>query len=191
MTPPNPDRTSVYTARDSAGNILYIGISNQSMTRLAHHSRLSEWWPFVAGLDIEHHPTRTSALDRESSLIAEHTPPFNRDQNEGYEGIRRAYYQSRGLPVPQDPVDRKAGAKATVVATTVAPRVERVVCLADAAYHLNMSKEALAKACAAGNSPVVCARRPRGRSTEWIFSALSIEDYIRDFFSEGAARAAG
>lgn len=100
MSPNSSRPFSVYIARDKFGAILYVGITSSALIRLVAHARLSEWWPFVASQQIEHHASRPAALERETMLIRMHRPPFNVAQNEGHENLRAAYYRLRGLPTP-------------------------------------------------------------------------------------------
>lgn len=84
------DHTSVYLYYDKRGVLLYVGITKRNIARNDEHS-VKEWWPFVAEQKIEHHPSREVALARETMLIREHRPPFNRQQNPDYLRLRDAY----------------------------------------------------------------------------------------------------
>lgn len=83
--------TSVYLYRDSRGLLLYVGITKQGPGRQDQHAASSRWWHYVASSEIEHHPTREAALERERQLIIEFCPPFNRQHNQRAEEVEWAY----------------------------------------------------------------------------------------------------
>jgi predicted GIY-YIG superfamily endonuclease len=85
--------TTVYIARDRAGTVLYIGITGTGVTRGAQHWKNSEWWQYSLTEDKEHYPTRRQALVREAELIRRHRPPFNKQQNPGWENLHRKYLE--------------------------------------------------------------------------------------------------
>ena len=92
---PQDSPTSVYKYYDAHGLILYVGITSRGTTRNGEHNRDKEWWPFVVRQEVEHHPTRAAALDRERSLIRRYRPPFNVVHNLGHEETRSAYLTFR------------------------------------------------------------------------------------------------
>lgn len=67
----------VYTVRDWADAIIYIGMTNDICRRMTAHSRNSVWWPDAAGVTWELWPTRPRAAKREAELIKEHRPVWN------------------------------------------------------------------------------------------------------------------
>lgn len=71
------DPTSVYRYFDSAGQLLYVGITGRGVTRQFEHARSKEWWPLVATSDVTHFATRKAALAEEAYQIRWNQPPFN------------------------------------------------------------------------------------------------------------------
>lgn len=85
------ERTSVYQYFDARGVILYAGITAQGPGRQNQHNKTAEWWDFVASQAVEHYDTREVAQARETMLIRQHRPPFNRQQNPDHPKLRGAY----------------------------------------------------------------------------------------------------
>lgn len=77
------ERTALYRLYDAAGQLLYIGITNNPANRWRRHAQASLWWPKVASKDVEWHPDRQCALDAERRLIEAHHPPHNSNWNTG------------------------------------------------------------------------------------------------------------
>lgn len=88
-TPAEP--TSVYLYRDAHGLLIYVGMTGRGMGRQVKHNRRAEWWKFATRQEIEHHPDRPAAAERELSLIREHLPPFNIVGNPEHAERRAAY----------------------------------------------------------------------------------------------------
>lgn len=76
------DIVGLYTMRDLAGFIIYIGISKSPLDRFRGHASESPWWPFVRRIDIDYFADREEALDAEAAAIHEHQPPFNIDHTD-------------------------------------------------------------------------------------------------------------
>jgi len=70
-------QTSVYSAYDAAGSLIYVGISGNWGRRWAQHAERSEFFRLVVRLEIENLPSRAEALVREADLIAQRSPRFN------------------------------------------------------------------------------------------------------------------
>lgn len=85
------EATSVYLYRDARGVLLYVGITSQGPRRQNQHAGNTEWWKYVATQDVEHYGSRHDAKVRESILIREERPPFNRQENPGWPETRHAY----------------------------------------------------------------------------------------------------
>lgn len=87
------DGCALYRHFDSAGMLLYVGISIAHITRMQQHRRKSPWFARIAQIRIEHFPTRESALAAERHAIETEKPFFNRKGGRprlGYE-VREIY----------------------------------------------------------------------------------------------------
>ncbi len=70
-------RGFVYTARDVAGNVLYVGTTRDVNARMVAHRRTSRWWAFHATLEVEEFATLDEASAAENDGICRHDPPYN------------------------------------------------------------------------------------------------------------------
>ena len=70
-------RGFVYTARDVAGNVLYVGVTRNVERRMKAHRRSSRWWRLHSTLEVEEFATLEEAADAEDRAICRHDPPFN------------------------------------------------------------------------------------------------------------------
>jgi len=68
--------TCLYRFYDSAGRLLYVGITMDLSRRLAKH-RQRDWWPDVAEADYEYFPGREAAKSAERVAIATEDPIHN------------------------------------------------------------------------------------------------------------------
>lgn len=68
---------TLYRVYGTHGELLYVGITVDPKTRLAHHRRQKPWWPDVARVVEEVHPDRTAALAAETVTIAFENPLHN------------------------------------------------------------------------------------------------------------------
>lgn len=68
----------LYRQYDAAGDLLYIGITNEWDRRAGEHGRLSPWWSEVARVTHESFPDRASAMQAEKAAIRSEDPVFNR-----------------------------------------------------------------------------------------------------------------
>lgn len=93
------EKTSVYLYYDKLGVLLYVGITKRGPVRNDEHTA-KEWWPFVARQEIEHHDSRDVALARETMLIRQNRPPFNKQQNPEHPRLRAAYLTLFGPRTP-------------------------------------------------------------------------------------------
>ena len=100
--------TSVYLYFDKLGVLLYVGITKRGITRQDEHT-LKEWWPFVAKQEIEHYDSREVAAARETMLIKERRPPFNKQQNRDHARLREAYLTLFSERTPLLPADERCG----------------------------------------------------------------------------------
>jgi predicted GIY-YIG superfamily endonuclease len=69
--------TALYRLRNSAGQLLYVGISSKPPQRWGQHAADKEWWPEVADLSLEWLESRSAALDAESHAIRTEKPLHN------------------------------------------------------------------------------------------------------------------
>lgn len=76
-----PDPTSVYKYYDRNNLLLYVGITRRGTQRNREHDATKIWWRFVVRQEVEHHPHRMAALQREKHLIRKFRPPFNKQHN--------------------------------------------------------------------------------------------------------------
>jgi hypothetical protein len=73
------DRTALYRFFDSAGALLYVGITASPSTRFTLHSKKSPWWKYVdhARTAVEYHETRILAAAAELAAIKSEGPKWN------------------------------------------------------------------------------------------------------------------
>lgn len=83
--------TSVYLYRDNGGLLIYVGITSKTTLRNVQHNKTKEWWKYVSSQEVEHYPTRKLALERETRLITQYSPPFNVQQNAHHAEMKAAY----------------------------------------------------------------------------------------------------
>jgi predicted GIY-YIG superfamily endonuclease len=83
--------TSVYLYQDAHNVLIYVGITKQGPGRQNQHNSSADWWRYVAHQDVEHYDTRDEAKARETWLIKNRRPPFNRQENPEWPELRRAY----------------------------------------------------------------------------------------------------
>lgn len=69
--------TALYRAWSSAGELLYIGISDSPWQRFTQHAGDKPWWPQVAHLDVEWYPAREIAEQAERDAIRAEFPRHN------------------------------------------------------------------------------------------------------------------
>ncbi|MFE7106604.1 GIY-YIG nuclease family protein [Streptomyces sp. NPDC057575] len=86
-----PKRTALYRLYDTAGQLLYVGISSQPKKRWSAHSRDKHWWGDVARKEVEWFETRKSAERVEKAEIQDEKPKWNRNLN----GDRRWELQTK------------------------------------------------------------------------------------------------
>ena len=69
----------LYRHFDGAGNLLYVGVSHQSLVRLNQH-KSSSWFREISRVEIEHCQTREYAEFLEADAISREKPRYNRVQ---------------------------------------------------------------------------------------------------------------
>lgn len=77
-------RIRLYRAYDSAGRLLYVGISLCALTRLTNHRTQSEWFAEVRRLEIEPFSSRKLAEEAEREAVQAESPIFNKIRFIGY-----------------------------------------------------------------------------------------------------------
>jgi predicted GIY-YIG superfamily endonuclease len=70
-------RGYVYTARDAAKNVLYVGTTRDVSGRMAAHRRTSRWWPLHATIEVQEFETLEEAAAAENDGICRHDPRFD------------------------------------------------------------------------------------------------------------------
>lgn len=69
--------TTLYRFFEDGGILLYVGISESAIQRMAQHSADKAWWSEVATVSIEHYSTRPDAMAAEKSAIQSERPLYN------------------------------------------------------------------------------------------------------------------
>lgn len=71
-------KTWVYRHSNEAGELLYVGVSNDPMMRTRTHEKGTDWFDEVKRIDVESFPTREEALEAEAHAIIALNPRYNR-----------------------------------------------------------------------------------------------------------------
>lgn len=79
--PESPERTALYRLSDADGNLLYVGITNDTKRRFASHRRTKAWWSEVANEEIVWCTSLPDAERAEKAAIAEGKPRYNVSAN--------------------------------------------------------------------------------------------------------------
>lgn len=75
--------TCLYRHFDAAGNLLYVGVSSDSLRRTRDHNKRAPWMRQIATITIEWFPSTPAALDAEEKAIKAQRPKFNIVHNRG------------------------------------------------------------------------------------------------------------
>lgn len=70
----------VYEARDSDGNVMYVGRSWRLLRRIGEHARVASWLSDVDVVKLHHCPTDDHMVNLERALIRKLRPKFNRTE---------------------------------------------------------------------------------------------------------------
>ncbi len=97
--------TTLYRLFDKSGALLYIGISDRALRRLAEHEADKPWWPDVCSATFENYGHREDAEEAETRFIRSERPVYNVRDNpdpsqvrDGEERLmRRAIAEARKL----------------------------------------------------------------------------------------------
>ncbi|MDD2270976.1 MAG: GIY-YIG nuclease family protein [Desulfuromonadaceae bacterium] len=68
---------SLYRHYGHDSKLLYVGISNNALSRLYQHEQSSEWYELISRVEIEHYPSREQALKAEKKAIENEKPIYN------------------------------------------------------------------------------------------------------------------
>jgi predicted GIY-YIG superfamily endonuclease len=71
-------RTALYRLHDTAGQLLYVGITHAPDTRWATHASTKTWWAEVSRKSVEWHENRALAEAAEKIAIRDERPLHNR-----------------------------------------------------------------------------------------------------------------
>jgi len=98
------ETTALYRHFNSAGDLLYVGISKSAVARLGQHMHGSSWAHEISRVEIEHLPSRAEALAAEKAAIRSELPIWNKIHNRPAEGplvrsSRELMRASQGLPL--------------------------------------------------------------------------------------------
>lgn len=69
--------TALYRHFCESGELLYVGISNSVVRRLAQHARDSKWGRRIARVEVEYHESREAAESAERAAIKAERPLWN------------------------------------------------------------------------------------------------------------------
>lgn len=72
-----PELHVLYRFFNTAGVLLYVGITNSVWRRIASHEAVQPWWAEVASATMEHHPDRKSLTHAERAAIKSEHPLYN------------------------------------------------------------------------------------------------------------------
>lgn len=70
-------KTALYRHFDEDGELLYVGISLNTIARLSQHQRHSEWFGLIARVEIQWFDNRQLAESAERQAILVERPRFN------------------------------------------------------------------------------------------------------------------
>ena len=90
---------ALYRVRDDHGRLLYVGISEAPLSRMAGHDRSPGWPQKAAEISIEWHPSRDDARTAESAAILAEDPIHNmhRPGGDQLRWVRWIIAQDRGV----------------------------------------------------------------------------------------------
>lgn len=102
----------VYRIYNRRGGLVYVGITNDLMTRIGDHRKRSLWWPVGATVRWSEHDSRAAARREEVRLIRRHRPPNNIESNAGWHVVLtldESYHEPGCRERYVSPGDRLAG----------------------------------------------------------------------------------
>lgn len=69
--------TALYRHFNKSGELLYVGISLNTLNRLGQHKKNAHWFSTISNVTIEHYVTREEALQAETKAIQSENPAHN------------------------------------------------------------------------------------------------------------------
>jgi hypothetical protein len=69
--------TCLYRHYDAENILLYVGISNNYLSRSIQHARDSKWWNNIASSRVEKFKSRSLAMEAERQAIIQEKPRYN------------------------------------------------------------------------------------------------------------------
>lgn len=78
-----PACATVYTCRNAAGEVIYVGVTSGLTARVGRHRQVSPWWDEVDVLEHGAFLPRTEALRLERELIVQLKPKHNKASRDG------------------------------------------------------------------------------------------------------------
>jgi len=70
--------TGLYWIFDSAGLLIYVGVSDDPVARFGQHASTAAWWSIAARHEVQWYRTRDEAEAAETAAIRRYDPYFNR-----------------------------------------------------------------------------------------------------------------
>ena len=67
----------LYRFYDTAGELLYVGVTVHLPNRLTDHRHTKPWWTHADRITLEHYPTRAAVLEAERTAIQKERPKWN------------------------------------------------------------------------------------------------------------------
>lgn len=90
-------RTELYRHFDDKGQLLYVGVSLSTCTRLAGHRVTACWFDLISRIEIERFETREAALSAEIRAIKDERPIYN----DTHAAMRRMKPEGKTLSLTQ------------------------------------------------------------------------------------------
>lgn len=83
--------THLYRHFNSAGMLLYVGVSLNYLVRTSQHASTAEWYEEVVNITIEAFQNREAALKAEKKAIKNENPKYNQHHMESLENDTYVY----------------------------------------------------------------------------------------------------
>lgn len=74
---------ALYRFFDADDVLLYVGLTTNPPERLKKHRGEKPWWPEIAQMHVEYHPTVAALKEAERNVIATEKPRYNVQHNRG------------------------------------------------------------------------------------------------------------
>jgi excinuclease UvrABC nuclease subunit len=89
--------THLYRHFNKNGDLLYVGISNNALSRLSQHKNNASWFDNISRIEMESHPNREAALKAEKVAIRTEKPFFNISSTKGTDRVQKIFRFSTEL----------------------------------------------------------------------------------------------